>query len=134
METAYNATVFMMGNHFNDHVDDGDILNLVTDATHAEIQIVLRVNPNIQTMIDVPMLHGQYTDLILLYQTVNLLRVDKEDTNNEIARKTKIFMKEIISLKEDVENTPEEEMGHSVIKDFLDQVGDLRKNCRISGA
>ena len=53
--------------------------------------------------------------------------MEKEDTGNEIARKIRILMTEINGIKNDVENTSDDELGQSIIKDFLDQLGDLKK-------
>ena len=61
------------------------------------------------------------------YQEINTLRTDIEDQDQEINRKLKSFMLELNALKEEINTTPNEEMVVLVIKDFLDQISDLKK-------
>merc|ERR1712030_75455 len=76
---------------------------------------------------DIPVLYERYNELLNEYQEINNLRTDTEDQEQEIHRKMRIFMLELNSLKEEIYNTREEDMVVLVIKDYLDQLTDLKK-------
>merc|ERR1712030_113753 len=76
---------------------------------------------------DIPVLYERYNELLNEYQEINNLRTDTEDQEQEIHRKMRIFMLELNSLKEEITNTREEDMVVLVIKDYLDQLTDLKR-------
>ena len=88
----------------------------------------MRVNQNIHTMADVPDMNDQYNELLREYQAINQQRVEREDQARDVSRRTKNFMSELLALKKEIEGTPKEDLGLSVVKDFLDQVLELKKN------
>ena len=51
----------------------------------------------------------------------------KEDQNKEFKRRVARFMHELRALKDEINNTQSDEMVVSVIKDFLDQISNLRR-------
>ena len=116
-----------MGDAFNDNVTQADLDGLVTEATNRDQLLMMRVSANIHNLRDIPILNDRYNHLLNEYQEINVLRTDSEDQDKEIERKLKTFMLELNSLKEEINATDEEEMVVLVIKDYLDQVSDLKK-------
>ena len=116
-----------MGDAFNDNVTPADLDGLVTEATNRDQLLMMRVSANIHNLRDIPILNDRYNHLLNEYQEINVLRTDSEDQDKEIERKLKTFMLELNSLKEEINATDEEEMVVLVIKDYLDQVSDLKK-------
>ena len=117
-EGAYNGCVMFLGDVFNPGVDMTELL---------EIGVIMRVNQHIHSMADVPDMHAQYNDLLREYQMINQQRVEREDQAREVSRRTKNFMTELLALKKEIDTTPEEDLGVSVVKDYLEQVSDLKK-------
>ena len=126
-EGAYNGCVLLLGDVFNPGVDTAQLLELVREATNEEIGAIMRVNQNIHTMIDVPDMNAQYNELLREYQAINQQRAEREDQAREIARRTKNFMSELLALRKEIDGTPKEDLGVSVVKDFLDKVLELTK-------
>ena len=116
-----------MGDAFNDNVTQADLDGLVTEATNRDQLLMMRVSANIHNLRDIPILNDRYNHLLTEYQEINVLRTDSEDQDKEIERKLKTFMLELNSLKEEINATDEEEMVVMVIKEYLDQVSDLKK-------
>ena len=126
-EGAYNGCVTLLGDVFNPGVNMPELLELVREASNEEIGVIMRVNQHIHSMVDVPDMQGQYNDLLREYQLINQQRVEREDQAREVARRTKNFMTELLALKKEIDTTPEEDLGVSVVKDYLEQVSDLKK-------
>ena len=126
-EGAYEGCLFAVGDAFNDNVTPADLDGLVTEATNRDQLLMMRVSANIHNLRDIPILNDRYNHLLNEYQEINVLRTDSEDQDKEIERKLKTFMLELNSLKEEINATDEEEMVVLVIKDYLDQVSDLKK-------
>ena len=59
---AYNGCVLLLGDVFNPEVDTAQLVELVREATDEEIGVIMRVNQNIHTMVDVPDMNDQYND------------------------------------------------------------------------
>ena len=114
-----------MGDAFNDNVTQADLDGLITEATNRDQ--VLMMSANIHNLRDIPTLNDRYNHLLTEYQEINVLRTDTEDQEQEIERKLKTFMIELNTLKEEINATHEEDMVVLVIKDYLDQVSDLKK-------
>ena len=100
---------------------------LLGEAGDQQNQAVSRVAANIQGMADVPDLMDQYNQLIMLFNTIISQRVEREDQSRDISRRTRIFMTELNNLRREIEGTSEEDLSLSVVKDYLDQIGDLKK-------
>ena len=126
-EPAYNGCMLLLGDIFNPGVGIQDLQALVQEATNEEIGAIMRVNQHIVAMTDVPELNGQYNELIMAYNTINQQRVEREDQAREVSRRTKTFMNELQGLKREIDSTPDEDLAVSVVKDYLDQVSDLKK-------
>jgi hypothetical protein len=126
-EGAFIGCILLFGDNFDNGVGMGDLNVLVGEAGDQEHQAVMRIAANIQVMADVPDLMDQYNQLILLFNTITNQCVEREDQTRDVSRKTRIFMTELNNLKREMEDTPEEDLSLSVIKDYLDQTGDLRK-------
>ena len=126
-EGAYEGCLFAIGDAFNDNIDQVDLDRLIVEATNRDQNLMMRVSGNIHNLRDIPALYERYNHLLNEYQEINTLRTDTEDQEQEIHRKMKIFMLELNSLKEEITTTHEEDMVVLVIKDYLDQLSDLKK-------
>ncbi len=81
----------------------------------------------IEVIGDVPELWNQHDQLILLYNGISNQRVEREEQNRDVSRKTRILMTELNAVRREIEGTAGEDFTISVIKDYLDQISDLRK-------
>merc|ERR1712215_270785 len=126
-EGAYDGCLFAIGDAFNDSVHQFDLEQLMLEATNRDQGLMMRVSNNIHTLRDIHTLNERYNFILNEYQEINTLRTDIEDQDQEINRKLKSFMLELNALKEEINTTPNEEMVVLVIKDFLDQISDLKK-------
>ena len=122
----------MLGNNFNPNVTMADLTALVTEAGERRTEAVMRVTPNIQTLANIPDLQAQYEHLIGLYTTISNLRAEREETVKDVSRKTKLFMAELNAVRREMESTEEYDFSGSVIRDFLEQVSDLRRKSATS--
>ena len=132
-EGAYEGCLFAIGDAFNDNIDQVDLDRLIVEATNRDQNLMMRVSGNIHNLRDIPALYERYNHLLNEYQEINTLRTDTEDQEQEIHRKMKIFMLELNSLKEEITTTHDEDMVVLVIKDYLDQLSDLKKKLGVSG-
>ena len=126
-EGAYEGCLFAVGDAFNDNINQADLDGLIVEATNRDQALMMRVSGNIHNLRDIPTLNDRYNHLLNEYQEINILRTDTEDQEQEIHRKLKTFMLELNSLKEEINATHDEDMVVLVIKDYLDQVSDLKK-------
>ena len=118
----------MFGDNFNNGVDIADLDALVTEAGERQAQAVMRVSPNIEVLADIPDLLDQHDQLIALYNVVSNQRVEREEQTRDVSRRTRILMKELNTVRKEIDNTSDEEFTGSVIKDFLDQISDLKSS------
>ena len=113
-EGAYNGTLFMFGDNFNNGVGIADLDALVIEAGGRQTQAVMRVSPNIEVMADVPELLDQHDQLIALYNTISNQRVEREEQTRDVSRRTRILMTELNTVRREIENTSDEEFTGSV--------------------
>ena len=97
-EGAFNGTVFLLGNLWNDNLQDVDILCVVQESTDENICVILRVNPAIHARADIPMFDRQYGEMINLYGAIQNQRADREDVAKDIDRKTRILPSRMMSM------------------------------------
>ena len=125
-EGAFNGTVFLFGDNFYDGVTIADLDALVIEAGGRQADALLRAAP-IEVMADVPELLLQHDQLILLYNGVSNQRVEREEESRDVNRRTRILMLELNAVRREMEGTEENDFSLSVIKDYLDQISDLKK-------
>ena len=69
----------------------------------------------------------QYQDQVNLYGNIKNQHTDAEDNLKTIERQTKILMRDLEMFKDEVYNAGVSDLSPSVLKDFLDQLGDMKK-------
>ena len=126
-EGAYNGCVFAFGDVFNPGMNQAQLTDMAREATNEEPGLIMRVNPNIHSIRDIPDLNDRYEALLHEYQEINQQRADREDQAQEVSRKARNFMTELLALKTEIEGTEDPDMVVVIIKDYLDQVSDLKK-------
>ena len=126
-EGAYNGCVFAFGDVFNPGMNQAQLTDMAREATNEEPGLIMRVNPNIHSIRDIPDLNDRYEALLQEYQEINQQRADREDQAQEVSRKARNFMTELLALKTEIEGTEDPDMVVVIIKDYLDQVSDLKK-------
>jgi hypothetical protein len=125
-EGAYNGTALIFGENFDNGIGIADLDALVREAGERQNQAVVRAAPNIGVMADIPELMDQHDQLILLYKAISNQRVEREDQTRDVSRRTRILMAELNTVRREIEDTSDEDFTLSVIKDYLDQVSDLK--------
>ena len=108
-------------------MDQVQLASLTREATNEEFSLIMRVNPNIHSIRDVHDLNARYDELLHEYQEINQQRADREDQAQEVSRRAKNFMTELLALKNEIEDTESLDMVMGILKDYLDQVSDLKK-------
>ena len=125
-EGAFNGTIFLFGNNFYDGVTIADLDALVVEAGERQNISVMRAAP-MEVIGDVPELLNQHDQLMLLYNGISNQRVEREEQNRDVSRRTRILMTELNAVRREIEGTAGEDFTISVIKDYLEQISDIRK-------
>jgi hypothetical protein len=89
--------------------------------------VIFRVHPEIAARQEIHLLEEQYQDQMRLYAEIKNQRTEQEDTKKQVERLTKVLMDDIESYKEEVFTATEIDLTPSVIKDFIDQLSDMKK-------
>ena len=55
-ENAYNGAIMLLGDQFNDNLNEANILAAVEEARNRDIRSILRTNANIEARPDIPLL------------------------------------------------------------------------------
>ena len=69
-DNAYYGAIFLLGNQFNDHLTDADILATDDKASNQDIRSILWTNGNIDAWSDIPLLEQQYQEQVNLYAAI----------------------------------------------------------------
>ena len=126
-ENAYNGTIMLLGDQFNDNLNEANILAAVEEARNRDIRSILRTNGNIEARPDIPLLELQYQDQVNLYGNIKNQRTEAEDNLRTVGRQTRILMRDVEIFKDEVCNAGSSDLSPSVLKDFLDQLADMKK-------
>ena len=117
----------MLGDNFNDNLNDANILAAVEQARNRDIRSILRTNGTIESRPDIPLLELQYQDQVNLYGNIKNQRTEAEDNLRTVERQTRILMRDVEMFKDEVCNAGSSDLSPSVLKDFLDQLADMKK-------
>ena len=126
-EAAYEGCLFAIGEVFLDQVDQPALDALIIEATNRDRTLIMRASGNVHAIRDIPPLSDRYEALLDEYQEINGLRTDREDQGKDVERRLKQFLSELNSLKEEINSAEEEELVVLVLKDYLDQISELKK-------
>ena len=85
------------------------------------------MHPAIAARQEIHLLENQYQDQMRLYAEIKNQRTEQEDTKKQVERLTEVLMDDIESYKEEVFTATETDLTPSVIKDFIDQLSDMKK-------
>ena len=78
----------MLGDNFNDQLNDTNILATVEEAGNRDIRSILRTNGNIESSPDIPLLELQYQVQVNLYGNIKNQRTEAEDNLRTVERQT----------------------------------------------
>ena len=123
-ENAYNGAIMLLGDQFNDNLNEANILAAVEEARNRDIRSILRTNGNIEARPDIPLLELQYQDQVNLYGNIKNQRTEAEDNLRTVGRQTRVLMRDVEIFKDEVCNAGSSDLSPSVLKDFLDQLSD----------
>ena len=124
----YEGLLTLFGvNAFNNEVNNAAINTCMTEAGEQDIQVVLRANNALEGRTDIPMLEDGYTNTMNLFTQVKNLRNEDEDVAKQVKRLARHLNQDVTHLKEEIYGSDELEMTPSVIKDLVDQIGELKK-------
>ena len=79
-QSAYNGIIFLLGDNFNNNLDDDNITTVMQEASDGELQVILRVHPEIAARQEIHLLEEQYQDQMRLYAEIKNQRTEQEDT------------------------------------------------------
>ena len=88
---------------------------------------MLNVQPNISTMRDCPNLQQLMTMLVEESTRIHSILTTREDKNQERLLKRRALQRDLEALKQKINDTPEQDLIVGVLKDFLDQLQELKK-------
>ena len=87
-EAPYEGLQTLFGDAFVNAVDDAAIMACMIEAEEINLEVVLRVNPNIESRVDIPLLEAGFTEVMNLYTEVKNTKVEAEDTSPETLQKS----------------------------------------------
>ena len=103
----------------------------MVEAGEQRLEIVLRVNNNLEDRSDFLTLEGGYTNPMNLFTEIKSLKDEEEDITKQVRRLTKNLNTDVNLLKEEIYCGEDDDMTPSVIKDIVDQILELKR--RVTG-
>ena len=89
--------------------------------------VALRVNENIDSRDDIPLLQQGYAAAMQLFADIKGIRNEEEDLSRQVARLTDNLKRDIAEIVPEVYNNEPPESSPSVLADMVKQVEELKK-------
>ena len=125
---ASAAVCLIFGNQaFQDTVDETSLQDVLTQTAELNPRLMLNLQPNLTTIRDCPNLLQLNNMLVEESTRIHSILTTQEDRNQERLLKKRALQRDIESLKHEINDTPEQDLIVGVLKDFLDQLQELKK-------
>ena len=124
-----SATVcFMFGNQaFQDTVDENTLQDILIQTADRNPRLILSVQRNLSTIRDCPNLQQLLNMLVEESTRIHSILTTQEDKNQDRLMKKRELQKDIEALRHEINDNPEQDLIVGVLKDFLDQLQELKK-------
>ena len=125
---ASAAVCFMFGTHaFQDTVDETSLQEVLTQASERDPRLMLKVQPNLTSIRDRTNLLELNNMLVEESTRIHSILSTQEDRNQEKLLKKRALQRDIEALKHEINDTPEQDLILGLLRDFLDQLMELKK-------
>ena len=127
-EDEYRGIQLLFGqNPFLTGLLDGDVDDCMMLASEDNPLLALRVNENINSRDDIPLLQQGYAAAMQLFADIKGIRNEEEELARQVARLVDNLNRDIQEIVEEVYNDEPTETSPSVLADTVRQVEELKK-------